>query len=130
MDPGIEGANSMDRVRGELLDIESGFWRAAGNPGYYETMVVDEGIFILPFRGGILDKHQTIRLVEQSPPWTDFSIDEPVLIGIDPRTIALTYAGRGQRNDQDDYHALVTSIYVLRDDGWRLILHQQTPIGP
>jgi hypothetical protein len=31
------------------------------------------------------------------------------------------------REGQPEYVALITSVYALRDDGWKLVYHQQTP---
>ena len=43
-----------------------------------------------------------------------------------PGTGVVTYAVVAER-DGREYSALVSSVYVRRPDGWRLVLHQQTP---
>jgi hypothetical protein len=31
------------------------------------------------------------------------------------------------RRDEQEYSALMSSTYVRREDGWKLVFHQQTP---
>ena len=38
----------------------------------------------------------------------------------------VSYAVTARRGDAP-YAALVSSLYVRHEDGWRLVLHQQTP---
>ena len=48
---------------------------------------------------------------------------------LERNTVALTYRVTARRTGQTERHrALVSSVYVQRGAGWRLALHQQTPL--
>lgn len=56
-------------VNAILLKIEHGFWKSAGSNEFYRHNFADEGVAVLPFPGGILDKHEMLEAVARSSPW-------------------------------------------------------------
>ena len=40
----------------------------------------------------------------------------------------VVYTATAQREDQPEYHAIMSTTYVLSDDEWLIAFHQQTPL--
>ncbi len=118
-----------ETIRQALVDLERGFWDAAGGDGdYYERHFADDGVMVLPFPGGILTKARTIDSVREAGAWDGFAIDDLRTLAISESTVALLYEGTGRRTGHPGYRALVTSVYRRRGEAWQLVLHQQTPL--
>ncbi|MQA00495.1 MAG: DUF4440 domain-containing protein [Dehalococcoidia bacterium] len=112
----------------DLLELERGFWAAAGDADYYRDHMADGGRIVLPFHGGILGKPQTMEVVDASDQWASFELDDVRLTELTSDCVALVYLGTGARLGAPRYWAAISSVYVRQDDAWRLALHQQTPL--
>lgn len=110
----------------ELLRIEHEL--AAGSGSEYMQYLLDDAIVIVP--GQALDKPETVGAMDQSPGWTDFTITETRILVLSPEAALLNYRFDGRRDGKPAYAALMTSIYRNTAGGWKLGLHQQTPIAP
>lgn len=55
-------------------------------------------------------------------------LSETGVDGATALTAALVYTARAQRADQDEYVAAMTSVYRQTSEGWKLVIHQQTPL--
>lgn len=107
----------------ELLTLERGFWEASGDPGYYRANMANDGLAV--FSVGVMDKEGAITSTSDSGGWTDIQLSEPRLIQLTSDSVALVYEGSAQR-DGKPYIANSSSVYVRRDNAWRLALHQQS----
>ena len=59
----------------------------------------------------------------------EVEFDEEKVALIDTNTAVLLYKSASRwEHEKEKIYAMATSIYVNRDDSWKLILHQQTPI--
>jgi predicted GH43/DUF377 family glycosyl hydrolase len=97
----------------ELLELEEGFWRAAGSRDAYTAHLADD----------------VLTAVETVEPWETFSIDDPRIVELGDNAAALVYTARAKRAGQEPYVAAMTSVYRRESDGWELAVHQQTPLG-
>lgn len=111
-----------------LLELERGFWAAAGDASYYREHMAEDGLMVLPFQGGILGKPQTLEVVDASDQWAAFELDDVRVSELTGDCAALVYLGTGSRLGAPRYWASISSLYVRRDGAWRLALHQQTPL--
>ena len=111
----------------ELLALEKGFWRAAGNRDAYATHLAVDAVHVFPGWGVTTDNGRVLEAVESVEPWETFSIDEPHLVELGAGAAALVYTAHARRTGQDEYVAAMTSVYRRVDDGWKLVIHQQTP---
>lgn len=78
---------------------------------------------------GMLDRDATLASLRDAPRWTSarFSSQREVFPADDIALLAYRVrAGRGHGNDE--YEAMCSSTWVRTEAGWRLALHQQTPI--
>jgi hypothetical protein len=50
------------------------------------------------------------------------------VVNLSDTSAVITYECHARRKDGKPYHALVSSGYVKRANGWKLSFHQQTPL--
>jgi hypothetical protein len=108
-----------------LLGIEHELAHGGGDE--YRRHLVDDALVIVP--GQLLDKDATVQAIEASPGWDELTIDEARLVGVGDGGAAISYRFSGRRGADFSYRALMSSVYVRRDEQWKLVLHQQTPLG-
>jgi predicted GH43/DUF377 family glycosyl hydrolase len=112
----------------ELLVLEEGFWRAAGDRDAYAAHLGGDAVHVFPGWGATTDNERVLQAVETVEPWETFSIDDPRLVEVGEGAAALVYTAHARRAGQDEYVAAMTSVYRRADGGWELVIHQQTPI--
>ena len=112
-----------------LLALERGFWKAAGDAGYYRAHFHDDGVMLLPHLPHPIDKGAVLAAVARAAPWTRYAFDEVTVSSPAPEVAVLAYRAQAERDDLDaPYRALVGSLYLRGEDGWMLFSHQQTPL--
>ena len=111
----------------ELLELEEGFWRASGDRQRYEANLADDAVHVFP-GWGIAEREPVLDEVVRAEPWERFEIDDPRIVELSDDVAALVYTASAQRAGQDEYRAAMMSVYRRKDDGWELVLHQQTPL--
>lgn len=111
-----------------LLALEEGFWRAAGSRDAYAAHLADDSVHVFPGWGATKDNERVLQAVESVDPWESFEIEEPALVDLGEGAAALVYTARAHRSGQDEYVAAMTSVYRKTRDGWKLVIHQQTPL--
>ena len=113
-------------LKDTLLRIERELARGRGDE--YRQHLDDGAVVIVP--GQALDKDATVQAIAASPGWDEVAIDDARLLELGEGGAALTYRFSGRRGADFSYVALMTSVYARRDDDeWKLVLHQQTPLG-
>jgi hypothetical protein len=112
-------------LKDTLLRIEHEL--AHGSGAEYDRHLDDGAAVIVP--GQALDKDATVQAIEASPGWDELTIDDARLLETGEGGAALTYRFSGRRGTDFSYEALMTSVYARRGDEWKLVLHQQTPLG-
>jgi hypothetical protein len=111
-----------------LYELERGFWRAAGDREAYAEGLAQDALHVFP-GWGIADRGQVLDGVEKAAPWSSFTIDDPRIVMLGPDTAALVYVAQADRGAAFVYRAAVTSVYRREGGKWRLVVHQQTPLG-
>jgi hypothetical protein len=112
----------------ELLILEEGFWRAAGSRDAYAAHLADDAVHVFPGWGATSDNERVLDAVETVEPWETFSMDDPALVALGADAVALVYTAHARRAGQDEYVAAMTSVYRRDGPGWKLVIHQQTPL--
>lgn len=114
-------------LREELIELEKAFWRAAGDPGFYQEKFADEGV--MAFHIGIMTKDAVVDSMAGAEEWASFTIDDLHFVAITDDVASLTYTTVAKPAFAPQlYRAVITSVYAKRDDEWTLVLHQQTPL--
>lgn len=110
-----------------LMELERAFWNAAGKPEHYEHRFAEDGV--MAFDVGVMDKPAVVAAVASSASWASFTIDDVRMTQITDDVVALTYTTTARTVGSDAaYEAVISSVYVRRNDEWLLVLHQQTPL--
>jgi hypothetical protein len=112
-------------LKDTLLGIEHEL--AHGGGAEYRRHLADEAVVIVP--GQALDKDATVQSIEASPGWDELTIDDARVIEVGDDGAAISYRFSGRRGTDFAYEALLSSVYVRRDDRWQMVLHQQTPLA-
>jgi ketosteroid isomerase-like protein len=118
----------MASARAELIDLEERFWRSAGNRDSYAAHLADDALHILPGWGLTAENERVLEAVESVDPWEAFRIDDLHVVDLSEGAVALAYTAHARRAGQDEYVAAITSVYRHDAEGWRLVIHQQTPL--
>lgn len=118
-------------TQSEILGLEHEAWQALStNSGAVRALcerVLDpEVVMLLP--GGLVIEGSDQALESMSgPPWDSYELSHERVLTLSGDAAVVVYQARARRGDLD-YLALINSTYVRRGGGWRLALHQQTPI--
>jgi ketosteroid isomerase-like protein len=113
--------------REELLALEEGFWRAAGDSAAYEAHLASDAEHVFP-GWGVTPRQAVLEAVAEVEPWERFDMGDPAYVELGDSAAALVYTARAKRAGDDEYVAAMTSVYRRTGDGWELVIHQQTPL--
>lgn len=114
----------------DLEALERRGWDALSTHGeaartFYEE-VLDERVLMLLPGGMVLDDRSAIVEAMSGEPWSRYELEDVRTVRPSPDVAVVTYGVVAVR-DGGEYSALMSSLYVRRDAGWRLAFHQQTP---
>lgn len=99
---------------------------AEGDGDVYRRLLADEAVVIVP--GARLAKEECAAAIDAAERWDELALADEQAVPVGADAALLTYRFDGRRGEQR-YAALMSSVWVRRDSGWRLALHQQTPLG-
>jgi hypothetical protein len=114
----------------ELAALEQEGWDALSTHGdaaraFYDRVLDDQALMLLP-GGMVLDDRTTILESMSGQPWSGYVLDDLRCFRPAPDVGVVTYGVVAERGGQE-YSALMSSLYVRREAGWKLAFHQQTP---
>ncbi|MGY1660548.1 DUF4440 domain-containing protein [Geodermatophilus sp. SYSU D00705] len=118
-------------VDDDLAALEERGWQALSTSpeqalAFYDRVLDDAVEMLLP--GGMrLDDRATVLAAMGGPPWSSYRLEGTVVRRLSPDSGLVTYGVVARREGVPPYSALISSVYVRRDGGWRLAFHQQTP---
>ncbi|AWI57748.1 hypothetical protein AB395_00002095 [Sinorhizobium fredii CCBAU 45436] len=78
---------------------------------------------------GILAGVEIIRALDGMPRWLDVEMTEQRSARPNDSVLVLAYRADARRDPDVSYAAYCTSTYARTGEDWRLLQHQQTPIG-
>lgn len=113
-------------MRDELVAFEERFWLEGGaNPHFWRSHFADDGVVALPF--GIMDKEQTVEAMAHGKPWARIDMADLRVVPLTGTSVLVAYEATAARvGDDEDYRAVIGSVYVQRDGSWHLVFHQQS----
>jgi hypothetical protein len=112
-------------LQDDLLKIERSFW--TGGPEAYEANADTECLVVFTEMAGVMKKDDIARTAEKGR-WKDVELQAKGLAELSEDSAVVSYECTAKRKDGAPYHAVVSSGYVKRADGWKLAFHQQTPM--
>lgn len=111
-------------MRDDLWTEERRLW-LDGAPAYRQLMHPDV-LMVFPMPGGPLDHDAVLSSLEGVPRWSEVHFADRRVTDLGATRI-LVYTAEARR-DADTYSAGCASVWTRSDAGWRLVLHQQTPL--
>ena len=113
------------------ITLERRGWKALSSSAeearrFYDEVLADDLLMLLP--GGLRLTERAATLDSMSgAPWESFELDDVALLTVTPDVAVVAYRAAARRGEAV-YTALCSSTYVRDGDGWKLCLHQQTPV--
>lgn len=110
----------------ELLDLERGFW--TGDSAYYAANADTECLVAFPQMAQTMSNAELAKTSTNPNRWRDLDITLKGLVEPGSDIVILTYEAHATRENGDPYAALVSTGYVHRVNGWKMMFHSQTPL--
>ncbi len=122
----------MDDTGRSLIELEEEGWKALSSSGSHATRfyerVLDDGIVMLLPGGMLLTDRPQILESMSGTTWSEYKLTDMQVLLPNDDTGVVIYRVEASRKGTPAYAALVSSTYVRRKAGWKLLLHQQTPV--
>lgn len=111
----------------ELWRMEAGFW--TGGVDFYEEHLASGAMMVFPPPTGVLERARIIETIEGSSRWQEVDMQGRQVARPQPDTVVLAYRASASRDDgRAPYRAVCGSVYRRVGEGWKLELHQQSPV--
>ncbi|TIV21346.1 MAG: hypothetical protein E5W02_11375, partial [Mesorhizobium sp.] len=95
---------------------------------YYEANADVECLVAFPQMAKAMTNAELARTASKPNRWRDLDIKLKGMVEPGSDIVMLTYEARATRENGEPYAALVSTGYVHRADGWKMMFHAQTPM--
>lgn len=109
----------------ELWQIERSLW-LQGEVCFARYMSAD-AMMVFPGPAGVLKGQALVEGLRGVPRWQSAELDSREHV-LHEGCAILAYRAVARREGEKPYVALCMSVYEARDEGWRLVAHQQSPV--
>ena len=109
----------------ELLAIDRKFW--TGGPEAYAENCDETCLVVFVGMVAVMGREDIAKTAEKGR-WTDVKLTAKGLVQLSDTSAVIAYECTARHKDDEPYHALVSSGYIHRTDGWKLATHQQTEV--
>jgi hypothetical protein len=110
-----------------LWDLEQRFWTEGAD--FARRASAKGAIFVFPYPAGILQGDSLFRESDVAQRWRSVEMSERSLARHGAIAV-LAYRASAERTGTPIYEALCVSTYLLDEDHWLRLSHQQTPVDP
>jgi ketosteroid isomerase-like protein len=127
----------MNQPRKTLVDLETRFWQSMvdNDADTAIGMLADPALMVSP-HGAMRFDHETYRKMAEtgSMVLTAFELNDMEVEFPDDSTAILTYrvrqstAPRGKEDQSSEEEMYDTSTWIRSGDGWRCVMHTETPV--
>ena len=116
----------MNAVEKDLLAIEKKFW--TGDESYYRAHVDTSCLVAFAEMSGLMSNRDLAATAKDGNRWKKLELDSKGLVRPTDDIAILTYEAKAERATGKPHHAIVSTGYVKRSDGWKMMFHSQTPL--
>ena len=116
----------MTAIEKDLLAIEKKFW--TGGEAFYREHVDKSCLVAFTQMSGLMSNRDLAATAKDGNRWKNLDIESKGLVRPTDDIAILTYEARAERATGEPHHAIVSTGYVKRDDGWKMMFHSQTPL--
>jgi hypothetical protein len=113
-------------LQDDLLAIDKGFWLE--DEEFFLNHVDEKCALVFAQMQGVYPKADVAASAHDPKRWQDLKISSPFLLQPTEGVAFLSYTASVRRADGKPYKALIGSLYLRRDDGWKLAAHQHSPL--
>lgn len=111
----------------DLMRVEHGLW--TNDADLYRDSLIEEVMLVFP-ETGVISRDAAVEAIRQenaeNRKWADVTFEAVKARHIAADVAALTYKVTARWNyEKSGSTSIASSIYVRRDGGWKLALHQQ-----
>jgi hypothetical protein len=110
----------------ELLEIEKGFWTLG--EAYFKAHADKNCLVAFPEMAGAMSNADLAATAKNPNRWRDLRMDMKGMVEPGSDVVMLSYEAHATRENGEPYAALVSTGYVRRADGWKMMFHSQTPL--
>jgi hypothetical protein len=109
----------------DLLEMERALW--SGGPETYLAQTDETCLVVFATMAGVMARGDIAKSAEKGR-WQDVKLAPKGFIQPSPDVAVVAYDCTAKKKDGAPYHALISSGYAKRADGWKLVFHQQTEV--
>ncbi len=113
-------------LEADLLAIDEQFW--TGGPEAYARHCDERCLVVFASMAAVMSREDIAKTAEEGR-WTNVRMTPKGFVQLSGTSAVIAYDCTAMRRDGHPHHALVSSGYVQRPDGWKLATHQQTEIS-
>ncbi len=117
----------MASIPKDLLAMEKKFW--TGDEKFYRENVDETCLIAFADMSGLMANKDIAATAKDGNRWKELEIEKKGFVQPSDGVAILTYEAKGVRAGGEQYKALVSTGYVKRSDGWKMMFHAQTPLG-
>lgn len=110
----------------ELIELEKGFW--TGDEAFYKANADKECLVAFPEMAMAMSNADLAATAKKPNRWKNLEIEPKGFVEPGSDIVLLTYEARATRPTGEPYAALVSTGYVRRADGWKMMFHSQAPL--
>jgi hypothetical protein len=115
-------------LQDDLLSMDKKLW--SGGPGEYRHTLDAQCLIAFSEMAGVSSR-EDIAAQADAQRWRDVDVKVEGFLQPAENIAILTYRASAARASGEPYATRVSSGYVKRTDGWKMMFHQQTPLnGP
>jgi hypothetical protein len=113
-------------LQDNLLAMERKLW--SGGKAAYERTLDDDCLIAFTQMAGVSSRDSIAEQADENR-WQGLDIEVEGFLQPTDDVALLTYHASAVRGDAEPYEARVSSGYVKRGGDWKMMFHQQTPLG-
>ncbi|MDQ8755403.1 nuclear transport factor 2 family protein [Sphingosinicella sp. LHD-64] len=112
--------------RDDMFALERRFWLEGA--AVYAALLDDRALMAFP-QMGVMAADAVRESLKDAPRWASVEFSDRHAGRPNDEVVVLGYRAAALRADGDPYRCVCTSCYVRDESGWRLVQHQQSPLG-
>ncbi len=110
----------------DLLEMERALW--TGGPDTYQAQTDAQCLVVFAEMAGVMARDDIAKSAEKGR-WTDVTLTPKGFVQPSADVAVVAYDCTAKKKYGAPYHALISSGYARRAEGWKLVFHQQTEVA-
>ncbi|GLS30689.1 hypothetical protein SAMN04488498_13217 [Mesorhizobium albiziae] len=116
----------MSAAHDKLLALEKEFWIAGEE--FFRRNADKDCLVAFTEMAGVMSNADLAATAKKPNRWKELEIELKGIVEPTDGVVLLSYEASAVRENGEPYKALVSTGYVKRDDGWKMMFHAQAPL--